>query len=462
MSAPSDLNEYRPVKLAEDPLSPGSPYPTAGVLSNDYYLHRYPSTQTNRNRARARMVYQHFLNTDIMDRSLENSDPTDAASVEHPVIHDPQCAMCHNDIDPVAGLFRNVGLQGHRRPTPEGWYEEDMLKPGYNKATPLPEADRMRSLPWLGEQIAKDERFIEAAAAHAFQLVFARAPVSVPRDAEAPGFTGRLAVYEREQRLLRDASLDFVERGLDFRVLVKHLLLTPDYRARSATATPGDEAAEAIAAHLGAVSLATPEQLDRRLTSALGTPWEFRQSDHPFLNARRFLLLYGGIDSDSMTVRIREPSALMGGIIELMANDVGCRFAGRELHEEVENNRGWQELLPGVSASDVPSDPQGEARIREAIEGLHLRLLGPGSASSPGEIEFTYELFVALHQQGLEGIERGEISKSITNHCGLHGGDSVTLPRDERSARKTDDLYTVRAWAGVLSYLLQSYDFLYE
>lgn len=40
-------------------------YPHAGVLNTNVFLHRYPSTATNRNRARARWTCYHFLGVDI-------------------------------------------------------------------------------------------------------------------------------------------------------------------------------------------------------------------------------------------------------------------------------------------------------------------------------------------------------------------------------------------------------------
>lgn len=40
-------------------------YPHAGALNTQAFLNRYPSTETNRNRARARWTFYHFLGIDI-------------------------------------------------------------------------------------------------------------------------------------------------------------------------------------------------------------------------------------------------------------------------------------------------------------------------------------------------------------------------------------------------------------
>ena len=42
-------------------------YPHAGLLSTFQYLRRYPTTETNRNRLRARMYYLHFLGVDVLE-----------------------------------------------------------------------------------------------------------------------------------------------------------------------------------------------------------------------------------------------------------------------------------------------------------------------------------------------------------------------------------------------------------
>ena len=78
----SDPFEYIPVKLkalvgrnrSEDQQSATGFYPHAGLLSTLQYLSRYPTTETNRNRLRARMYYQHFLGVDVLEDFEEVED----------------------------------------------------------------------------------------------------------------------------------------------------------------------------------------------------------------------------------------------------------------------------------------------------------------------------------------------------------------------------------------------------
>ena len=67
-------------------------YPHAGILSMFQYLRRYPTTVTNRNRLRARMVYRHLLGIDVMALAPQ---VTDAAAVakkyDNPTLQAPEC-----------------------------------------------------------------------------------------------------------------------------------------------------------------------------------------------------------------------------------------------------------------------------------------------------------------------------------------------------------------------------------
>lgn len=72
---PDDPLEFLPLRLpalvgrnkSENQESATGFYPHAGLLSTFQYLSRYPTTETNRNRLRARMYYLHFLGVDVLE-----------------------------------------------------------------------------------------------------------------------------------------------------------------------------------------------------------------------------------------------------------------------------------------------------------------------------------------------------------------------------------------------------------
>ena len=108
-------SEYDPILLTTRVLDPGpliTDYPHAGILNTTVFLRRYPTTATNRNRARSRWTYYHFLGLDIEKSASRTTDPDALADTNNPTMHNPACTVCHTVMDPVAGTFQNYGDVG--------------------------------------------------------------------------------------------------------------------------------------------------------------------------------------------------------------------------------------------------------------------------------------------------------------------------------------------------------------
>jgi hypothetical protein len=88
-------------------------WPHAGVLSTPAWLTRYPSTDTNRNRARARWTYYQFLGVDIEKLAPRTTDPVALADTNNPTMKNPACTVCHERMDPVAGAYQSFGDGGN-------------------------------------------------------------------------------------------------------------------------------------------------------------------------------------------------------------------------------------------------------------------------------------------------------------------------------------------------------------
>ena len=119
-----DVHEFRPARVegyypsvecegsrcvAEDPALV---VPHAGILSAQSLLYRYPTTPTNRNRARARWTYYHFLGVDVERLGPRVLDPSSLVDEENPTMHNPACTSCHGILDPVAGTFQHYDKFG--------------------------------------------------------------------------------------------------------------------------------------------------------------------------------------------------------------------------------------------------------------------------------------------------------------------------------------------------------------
>ena len=105
-------------------------YPHAGILNTTAFLLRYPTTATNRNRARSRWTYYHFLGLDVEKSASRTTDPVALADTNNPTLHNPACTVCHSVLDPVAGAFQNYGAEGFYR---DQWGGLDSLDELYKR-----------------------------------------------------------------------------------------------------------------------------------------------------------------------------------------------------------------------------------------------------------------------------------------------------------------------------------------
>ena len=106
-------------------------HPQAGILNTKAFLQRYPTTATNRNRARSRWTYYHFLNLDIEKSASRTTDPVALADTNNPTLLNPACTVCHRVLDPVAGVFQNYGDEGLYR---DQWGGLDSLDRHYKES----------------------------------------------------------------------------------------------------------------------------------------------------------------------------------------------------------------------------------------------------------------------------------------------------------------------------------------
>ena len=123
--------EHDPVISATRIIDPGpllTDYPHAGILNTTVFLQRYPTTATNRNRARSRWTYYHFLGLDVEKSASRTTDPVALADTNNPTMHNPNCTVCHSILDPVAGAFQNYNEEGFYK---IGWGGIDSLDDFY-------------------------------------------------------------------------------------------------------------------------------------------------------------------------------------------------------------------------------------------------------------------------------------------------------------------------------------------
>lgn len=415
-------------------------YPHAGLLSTFQYLKRYPTTETNRNRLRVRMFFQHFLGIDIMQLAPRVNDAAAiTAKYEIPTMQAADCVVCHKIIDPVAGLFQEFyALDGNGvyQPRRDGWFS-DMFGAGY-EGEDLPEQETWRGLPWLAERTVRDPRFAVAMVEHAWYLLSGRPALRPPGDVDHPLYAARFRAYDEQRAEFERIARRFAEDNFNFKVALKELARSPFYRADQPATVVDDPSREAEFDDLGLTRLLTPEQLERKIRAIFGDGWG-RLHD-------QFKILYGGIDAKEVTERIADPGGAMGAIQRMMANEVACRNVARDFARPPAERLLFPAIEPGVLPDT--GDPMAEAQIRAAIVHLHWHILGRLDEPDSEEVARTRNLFADIVRTA-QAQERFEQVESY--HCGA-----------EREQRFPDPHYTVRAWRGVVTYLLRQHDFLYE
>lgn len=444
---PDDPFEFVPTKIKAlknragkvQPSEDGG-YPHAGLLSMFQYLRRYPTTETNRNRLRARMYYDHFLGVDIMSLAPRVGDAAAIdAQYEIPTMQAAECVVCHRTIDPIAGLFQDYyNEMGHYGPRTDGWFN-DMFGPG-REGDDLPESEQWRALQWLGERTVTDPRFAVAMTEHVYYILMGRKVLRPPGDIEDPQFAARRRAYLAQRELIESTAARFTESGFDLKTIFQELSVSSFYRADGLAVAADQPERQAELDDIGIVRMLSPEQIERKIIAIFGRPWGRLDGT--------YAILYGGIDSKEVTERLTDPSGAIGSLQRILANAVACKNVAADFILPPAERR----LFPNIEPDVIPDadDPKVEKQIRDAIVHLHQHVLGRADRPDDPEVDQTYRLYIGVVA---EATSREQFDKNENYFCKSQGQEG---PRDP------DPHYTIRGWRAVVTYLLRQQEFLYE
>ena len=340
-------------KYVVNPGNLKTEWPHAGILNTFAFLQRYPTTPTNRNRARSRWTYYHFLGLDIEKSASRTTDPVALADTDNPTLKNPACTVCHSVLDPVAGAFQNYGENGAYReawggldsldglykegagsPYVEGdtWYR-DMRAPGFD-GTAAPDA--ANSLQWLARRIAEDERFAEGTVKFWWPAVLGAPVAEPPEDQGDSDFAGRLLASNAQAAEVQRLAAGFREgvaggARYNLKDLLVEIALSPWFRA--ASLADADPVRVAALRDAGMERLLTPEELawkTEALTGYMQGRWITGEGvlRSELLDSHR--LLYGGIDSEGIIERSGDMTTVMAAVARSHAVEAGCAVAARE------------------------------------------------------------------------------------------------------------------------------------
>ena len=446
---PDDPFEYIPVRLraligrdkSDNQESATGFYPHAGLLSTFQYLRRYPTTETNRNRQRARVYFLHFLGEDVLELAARVSDAAAvSAKYKIPTMQASECVVCHKSVDPIAGLFQDYwrfeGVYGRRK---DGWFQ-DMFGAGF-EGEDLPAAERWRALQWLGERTAKDPRFAVAMVEHVIYILTGRKALPPPKDLDDPLYAARRRAYQAQRKQIESIATRFAQTGFNLKSVIKDWAVSDFYRADGLATAAANPQRRAELDDIGLMRMLAPEQVERKVAAIFGTPWGHLDD--------QMAMLYGGIDSKEVTERAADPSGAMGAIQRILANDVACRQTALDFTRKPSGRL----LFPDVEPDTMPgASPEADAKIRSTIVHLHERVLGRYDAPDSPDAARSFQIFAGIVS---DAAGRKDIDAREKYDCRR----GLPKPLDDSFP---DPKYTVRAWRAVVTYLLRQREFLYE
>jgi len=260
---------------------------------------------------------------------------------------------------------------------------------------------------------------------HVYYILTGRKALLPPKDLDDALYAAKYRGYLEQRKQIEASAARFAKAGFNLKGVFKDWVASDFYRADGLATAVADPKRRAELDDVGLVRMLAPEQVERKLAAIFGKP-------SGLLN-KQMAILYGGIDSRTVTERATDPSGAMGAIQRIMANDVAYTQTALDFSRKPAERR----LFPHIEPDVLPgTSKEADAKIRQAIVHLHQRILGRYDAPDAPEVERTFQLFAGI----------------VKDAAGRKG-----LP-----VLASDPKYTVRAWRAVVTYLLRQHEFLYE
>lgn len=100
--------------------------------------------------------------------------------------------------------------------------------------------------------------------------------------------------------------------------------------------------------------------------------------------------------------------------------------------------------------------------IKANIQYLHFHVLGEKLELDDPQIDRTYALFIDIWKDGKAGLAAETYDGNLPGNCRATNDWWTGNPLPEERQISADPDYTIRAWMGVMTYLLSDYRFLHE
>lgn len=454
-----DPNDFKPARITRA-MEFETGIPHAGILTSPMFLNRFPTTDTNRNRARASVTFDFFLDTNIL--AIEGARPEDAVDIEseNPTLENEACYSCHHIMDPVASAYQHWDDRGRyiqSTKSQSDWDDSGIQAAGLGGTTiPISGSNSRFSsmLAWLGDAIAGDARYRRAVMRTLYRGIVGTETLKESSSAK-----------DAQTQILDAIAEEMVTNNWNVKTAVKGIVTSAYFRAASveASSTLADD-------NTGSVRLMSPEQLQRKVKSVVGREW-----DDLYSGDNR--LLFGGMDSDDVTSRMSDPNGIMVAMQQKMSVELACQSVAEDFVRVRSPEQNDRLLFPYVTTDVTPEDSDGFTldsnvdAIKKNIQYLHWRFLGEEVTAEGEEASKTYELFYNVWRSGNDILAEDAKDNTLYSprpsayldwRCDatVHPDTGENLDSDDQI--RIDDNYVIRAWTAVVTYLMSDYRFIFE
>jgi hypothetical protein len=428
--------------------------PHSGVITDEIFLNKYTATETNMHRNRARMIYWFFAAKDLLAiegnrdaAELEFEDFGNNVGVVDPTSTNPDCAVCHDVMDPVAKAFEDYTLAGIYDPNhPEGIADHDgSIKWGLSAAQIQTSGGisgnyNNRELQWLGEQLAADPAYPRGIAQIVFKGMTGQEVLGEP-SLESPDDYRQ--AYAEQARLISNAASEFAGSNFNIKSLIYAISKSAYYRATNITTA----ALEDDYGQLGSVRYLQPQLLNQKLRALNSGGWGDMSNafngvadsqNLRSLSTRKFL---GGKDSSEVLRDVDSVGGIISAALDRMAVEEACDIVEHEFNDLEKSDRLLFSRIDDdvdLTASTAASRVAQTKAIRSTIAHLYLAILHKEVTTDSEEVDIAFDLFVDVLQA------------QINTDCNTGAGAT------------TQANYVREAWYAVLVYLISDYRFVYS
>ncbi|MBT7410418.1 MAG: hypothetical protein HN826_12005 [Methylococcales bacterium] len=360
----------------------------------------------------------------------------------------------------MASIFQHWDERGRHRVS-EQWYS-DMETRGFNNVK-MPIKFTESSVQWLAQEIVKDPRFVKATVKVMYTGLTGRKPINSQLLNSNENADLREA-YVSQRNMLNSLEQQFIAEGYNLKKLAKNIILSAYWRADSLENGVSDTTNT-----IGSSRLLTPEMLDRKIQAILGFTWKRRSYDSQSRLAGNrnngYRQLYGGIDSDLVNKRITQVNGMMTAVQKRMVTELSCKAVTLDFFKV----RQARQLFPQVSINTSPVDddgfqvPSAINAIKQNIKHLHWVMHGDSLEIDDVELQHTYDLFNQLKSAGHQLLNSNfNKYRYLPSSCRLYYHPETGERLSNTDEIVLDEDYSVRAWMGVLAYLMSDFKFVYE